>query len=248
MKFVIQRVNHAEVKVDGETVGKIGKGFLVLIGVGRGDTREDADWYLKKLLGLRIFEDENGKTNLSLADVNGELLLVSQFTLYANCRKGNRPSFIEAGAPDEANKLYEYYREKAFKNVENGNKNEMNKLVKEIVKAFDTLEINDEVKPKVGIVGEILVKYHPTANNNIVDVLEKEGAYGYDALNSKYVDMFQAGIVDPAKVTRSALINAASVGSMLLTTEAAVVDIPEEKSSTPDMSAMAGMGGMGGMM
>ena len=75
-----------------------------------------------------------------------------------------------------ANKLYEYYREKAFKNVENGNKNEMNKLVKEIVKAFDTLEINDEVKPKVGIVGEILVKYHPTANNNIVDVLEKEGA------------------------------------------------------------------------
>ena len=83
MKFVIQRVNHAEVKVDGETVGKIGKGFLVLIGVGRGDTREDADWYLKKLLGLRIFEDENGKTNLSLADVNGELLLVSQFTLYA---------------------------------------------------------------------------------------------------------------------------------------------------------------------
>ena len=83
----------------------------------------------------------------------------------------------------------------------------------------------------------------------VVDcVLEKEGAYGYDALNSKYVDMFQAGIVDPAKVTRSALINAASVGSMLLTTEAAVVDIPEEKSSTPDMSAMAGMGGMGGMM
>lgn len=101
MKFVIQRVNHAEVKVDGEIVGKIGKGFLVLIGVGREDTKEDADWYLKKLLGLRIFEDENGKTNLSLADVNGELLLVSQFTLYANCRKGNRPSFIEAGAPDE---------------------------------------------------------------------------------------------------------------------------------------------------
>ena len=98
MKFVIQRVNHAEVKVDGEIVGKIGKGFLVLIGVGREDTKEDADWYLKKLLGLRIFEDENGKTNLSLADVNGELLLVSQFTLYANCRKGNRPSFIEAGA------------------------------------------------------------------------------------------------------------------------------------------------------
>ena len=108
MKFVIQRVNHAEVKVDGETVGKIGKGFLVLIGVGRGDTREDADWYLKKLLGLRIFEDENGKTNLSLADVNGELLLVSQFTLYADCRKGNRPSFTDAGKPDMAKELYHY--------------------------------------------------------------------------------------------------------------------------------------------
>ena len=108
MKFVIQRVNHAEVKVDGEIVGKIGKGFLVLIGVGREDTKEDADWYLKKLLGLRIFEDENGKTNLSLADVNGELLLVSQFTLYANCKKGFRPSFIEAKNPEEANALYEY--------------------------------------------------------------------------------------------------------------------------------------------
>ena len=117
MKFVIQRVNHAEVKVDGETVGKIGKGFLVLIGVGRGDTREDADWYLKKLLGLRIFEDENGKTNLSLKDVSGELLLVSQFTLYANCKKGNRPSFIEAGEPDKAEALYEYMIEEASKSV-----------------------------------------------------------------------------------------------------------------------------------
>ncbi len=117
MKFVIQRVNYAEVKVSGETVGKIGRGFLVLIGVGREDTKEDADWYLKKLLGLRIFEDENGKTNLSLADVNGELLLVSQFTLYANCRKGNRPSFIEAGAPDEANYLYEYIISEAKKKV-----------------------------------------------------------------------------------------------------------------------------------
>ena len=115
MKFVIQRVNHAEVKVDGEIVGKIGKGFLVLIGVGRKDTKEDADWYLKKLLGLRIFEDENGKTNLSLADVNGELLLVSQFTLYANCKKGFRPSFIEAGAPDMANELYEYIIEECKK-------------------------------------------------------------------------------------------------------------------------------------
>lgn len=117
MKFVIQRVNHAEVKVDGETVGKIGKGFLVLIGVGREDTKEDADWYLKKLLGLRIFEDENGKTNLSLKDVGGELLLVSQFTLYANCKKGNRPSFIEAGEPDKAEALYEYMIEEAAKRV-----------------------------------------------------------------------------------------------------------------------------------
>ena len=117
MKFVIQRVNHAEVKVDGETVGKIGKGFLVLIGVGREDTKEDADWYLKKLLGLRIFEDENGKTNLSLADVNGELLLISQFTLYANCKRGNRPSFIESGDPALAEELYEYIISKCQENV-----------------------------------------------------------------------------------------------------------------------------------
>ena len=108
MKLLIQRVNHAEVKVDGETIGSIGKGLLVFVGVGQNDTREIADKYLKKLLGLRIFEDEAGKTNLSLSDVNGELLMVSQFTLYANCKKGNRPSFIEAGSPDKANELYEY--------------------------------------------------------------------------------------------------------------------------------------------
>ena len=117
MKLVIQRVNHAEVKVDGEIVGSIGKGFLVLVGVGKEDTKEIADKYLKKLLGLRIFEDEAGKTNLSLADVNGELLLVSQFTLYANCKKGNRPSFMEAGAPDQANALYEYMIQEARKTV-----------------------------------------------------------------------------------------------------------------------------------
>ena len=105
MRLLIQRVNHADVKVDGETVGSIGKGFLVLIGVGQNDTEEIADKYLKKMLGLRIFEDENGKTNLSLADVNGELLMISQFTLYANCKKGNRPSFTLAGAPDHANEL-----------------------------------------------------------------------------------------------------------------------------------------------
>lgn len=117
MKLLIQRVNHAEVKVDGETVGKIAKGFLVFIGVGKDDTKEIADKYLKKLLGLRIFEDSAGKTNLSLSDVNGELLLVSQFTLYANCKKGNRPSFIEAGAPDKAEMLYEYMIQEASKSV-----------------------------------------------------------------------------------------------------------------------------------
>ena len=108
MRLVIQRVLEASVKAEGKTVGSIGKGFLVFVGVGRDDTRETADKYLKKLLGLRIFEDENGKTNLSLKDVNGGLLLVSQFTLYANCRKGNRPSFTEAGDPVKAEELYEY--------------------------------------------------------------------------------------------------------------------------------------------
>ena len=108
MKLVIQRVTRASVTVDKEVVGKIGKGFLVLIGIANSDTQEIADKYLKKLLNLRIFEDENGKTNLSLKDVSGELLLVSQFTLYADCKKGNRPSFINAGAPDMANDLYEY--------------------------------------------------------------------------------------------------------------------------------------------
>lgn len=108
MKFVIQRVNYANVKVNGEIVGKIGKGFLVLVGISDTDTKEIADKYIKKLINLRIFEDGNGKTNLSLKDVNGELLLISQFTLYANCKKGNRPSFIGAGKPDIANELYEY--------------------------------------------------------------------------------------------------------------------------------------------
>ena len=117
MRFVIQRVSHASVTVENEVIGKINKGFLVLIGVSEEDNREIADKMIKKLIGMRIFEDENGKTNLSLADVNGELLLVSQFTLYANCRKGNRPSFIEAGAPDEANKLYEYIIQEASKQV-----------------------------------------------------------------------------------------------------------------------------------
>ena len=108
MKFVIQRVTHAEVAVEGEVIGKIGKGFMVLIGVAQDDTRVIADKMVKKLTGLRIFEDENGKTNLSLDQVGGEVLLISQFTLYANCKKGNRPSFIEAGKPDMAEKMYEY--------------------------------------------------------------------------------------------------------------------------------------------
>ncbi|WP_313131123.1 D-aminoacyl-tRNA deacylase [Anaerocolumna sp.] len=108
MKFVIQRVTHASVTVDNKTVGKINKGFLVLIGVGQEDTKEEADKLIKKMIQLRIFEDENGKTNLSLKDVDGELLLVSQFTLYADCRKGNRPSFINAAKPELAEELYEY--------------------------------------------------------------------------------------------------------------------------------------------
>lgn len=108
MRFVVQRVSESEVRVDGETLGKIGRGFMVLIGVCDSDTREIADKMVKKLLGLRIFEDGQGKTNLSLERVGGELLLISQFTLYANCKKGNRPSFIEAGAPDMASEMYEY--------------------------------------------------------------------------------------------------------------------------------------------
>ncbi len=108
MRFVVQRVSEAAVTIDGRTAGQIGKGFLVLIGVCDSDTRETADLFVRKLLGLRIFEDAQGKTNLSLKDVGGELLLVSQFTLYANCRKGNRPSFTDAGKPDHAEALYEY--------------------------------------------------------------------------------------------------------------------------------------------
>lgn len=108
MKFVIQRVTHASVTVEEKIIGNIDKGFLVLIGICNDDTEDTADKMIKKTAGLRIFDDENGKTNLSLNDVGGELLLVSQFTLYADCKKGYRPSFINAGSPDHANKLYEY--------------------------------------------------------------------------------------------------------------------------------------------
>lgn len=112
MKFVIQKVTHASVTVEDQVIGKIGKGFLVLIGVAESDTKEIADKLIKKLLGLRIFEDADGKTNLSLHDVSGSLLLVSQFTLYADCKKGNRPSFTKAGNPELANELYEYIIDK----------------------------------------------------------------------------------------------------------------------------------------
>ena len=117
MKFVIQRVKQASVKVEGSVIGEIEKGYLVLIGVSDKDTEAVADKMIKKMIGLRIFEDAEGKTNLSLADVGGKLLLISQFTLYANCKKGNRPSFIEAGAPDKANQLYEYIIEESKKSV-----------------------------------------------------------------------------------------------------------------------------------
>ena len=117
MKFVIQRVTHADVVVDGNEIGRIGKGFMVLIGVSKKDDKAIADKMVDKMIKLRIFEDENGKTNLSLDDVGGELLLISQFTLYANCKKGNRPSFIDAGVPDEANALYEYIIERCKERV-----------------------------------------------------------------------------------------------------------------------------------
>ena len=124
MKFVIQRVKEANVVVNGETIGAIDKGFLVLVGINNTDNEEIADKMVKKLIGLRIFEDENGKTNLSLNDVNGSLLVISQFALYADCRKGNRPSFTDAGAPDMANKLYEYILAKCSEQVANVQKGE----------------------------------------------------------------------------------------------------------------------------
>lgn len=117
MKFVVQRVTEASVTVEGQVVGKINKGFMVLVGISDTDDEKVADKLVKKLVGLRIFEDAEGKTNLSLADVGGELLMISQFTLYANCKKGFRPSFIEAGKPEMANALYEYICEECKKSV-----------------------------------------------------------------------------------------------------------------------------------
>ena len=111
MKLVIQVVDEAKVEVAGNIVGQIGKGFMVLVGVGQDDTKSDADILAKKMVNLRIFDDANGKTNLSLADVEGDILSVSQFTLFADCSHGRRPSFIYAGAPDMAKKLYEYFND-----------------------------------------------------------------------------------------------------------------------------------------
>lgn len=119
MKLVIQRVKNASVEVEEKIVGEIEKGFLVLVGIKTGDTKEQADYLVKKVCNLRIFTDENNKMNLSLKDVNGKLLIVSQFTLYGNCNDGNRPSFIEAAKPEEAIPLYEYFcNECAKKGIE----------------------------------------------------------------------------------------------------------------------------------
>lgn len=118
MRFVIQRVKHGSVTVEGKVLGKIGKGYVVLIGICDRDNEQIADKMIKKLIGLRIFEDDNGKTNLDLKSVGGELLLISQFTLYADCKKGNRPSFIKAGKPDIANALYEYIIAECKKQVD----------------------------------------------------------------------------------------------------------------------------------
>lgn len=123
MRFVIQRVKNARVSIDQKIAGAIEKGLLVFVGVSEGDTEKIADKMIKKLIGLRIFEDENGKTNLDLKTVNGNLLIISQFTLYADCKKGNRPSFIQAGPPELAKKLYDYILEKCreqFPDIQQG--------------------------------------------------------------------------------------------------------------------------------
>ena len=119
MKLVVQRVKNAQVEVEGKLVGKIEQGFLVLLGVTHSDTKDQADYLVKKLCKLRVFTDENDKMNLGLKDINGELLIVSQFTLYADCSSGNRPSFTSAAKPDFANKLYEYIIEECKKQINN---------------------------------------------------------------------------------------------------------------------------------
>lgn len=119
MKFVIQRVTNAKCEVEGKTTGNIEQGFCVFIGIAENDTEAIADKLIRKLIGMRIFADADGKTNLALQDINGSLLLISQFTLYANCRKGNRPSFTDAGNPELANHLYEYIIEECRKQILN---------------------------------------------------------------------------------------------------------------------------------
>lgn len=118
MRFVVQRVQCSKVTVEDQVIGKINKGYMVLIGISAEDTKEIADKMIRKMINLRIFEDDNGKTNLSLKDVEGGLLLISQFTLYADCKKGNRPSFVKAGPPDMAKELYEYIIHECKKQVE----------------------------------------------------------------------------------------------------------------------------------
>ncbi len=118
MRFVVQRVQYSKVTVEDQVIGKINKGYMVLIGISAEDTKEIADKMIRKMINLRIFEDDNGKTNLSLKDVKGGLLLISQFTLYADCKKGNRPSFVKAGPPDMAKELYEYIIHECKKQVE----------------------------------------------------------------------------------------------------------------------------------
>jgi len=120
MRAVIQRVKQAQVNVQGQTVGAIGKGYVILLGVGKGDTQAQAEKLWSKILKLRIFVDDKGKTNLSVADLSGDVLIISQFTLYANCKKGNRPSFADACPPEEANLLYEYFVSLARKDMERG--------------------------------------------------------------------------------------------------------------------------------
>ena len=118
MRALVQRVSHASVTIDGRIHGQIGQGFLVLLGITDGDTVDDAVYLADKTVKMRVFTDENDKMNRSLADVGGGLLIVSQFTLYGDCRKGNRPSFTDAGAPDHANRLYEYFMERCKMHVE----------------------------------------------------------------------------------------------------------------------------------
>ena len=118
MKAVIQRVAHASVKVDEEVVGSCGRGYMILLGVAQGDTEIDAELLCKKIVNLRIFPDEEGKMNRSIKDIGGEMLVISQFTLLANYRHGNRPDFLESAKPDEANRLYEYFKTLAAKEVQ----------------------------------------------------------------------------------------------------------------------------------